>query len=446
MDADRFDRMIAALTAVVSRRAILGVLGMAPLAGSLVGFLEEEAAGRRKRRKKRHKHGRPRPHGKRKQTKRKQLKRCLPEEKAETCAGRCGSVKNNCQEAVDCGSCECDPPCGTCETCGSELVCQPCDTCCDDVCCQQVDAVCHLETGVCCVPEAKTQTCDGQCRDVVNNCGVIVDCGHCTCGGDCPACHRCDDTTGACLPDPNQAGNECGEEGQVCQADGRCMCEAASCPGCATCAGNGFCEPCSGCCDGGACVADCGVCRTCHEDGQCMPDAAMLGTQCGGLTCHPACMIYGTVCAPGCLEIDAPDTCQEVCVPDVCKADGACAPNVPPVAFSPAFTADEGIECLRVSLSGSDEDGQALTFVLTSLPVNGQLFAYDPSKPDGIGDPVGLGPLAELAGSTPTTSGDICLKPSRRFFHGSDSFTYKTFDGFTPSLEATVSLNIRDIN
>ena len=43
---------------------------------------------------------------------------------------------------------------------------------------------------------------------------------------------------------------------------------------------------------------------------------------------------------------------------------------------------------LTILLSGTDADGDPLTFRITSLPTNGVLYQYNSSKADGVGDPV----------------------------------------------------------
>src|SRR5688500_14760044 len=109
MDDRHFDTLTLVFTGGDSRRRLLGLLATLPILGGLLGILspeETDAKGRRKRRKKRHKHGnrRRRAHGRGK-------KKCRAESAAQTCAGKCGSVTNNCQKSVDCGSCLCNPRC-----------------------------------------------------------------------------------------------------------------------------------------------------------------------------------------------------------------------------------------------------------------------------------------------------------------------------------------------
>ena len=114
MDDRNFDALIRKLTAGESRRRLLG-LASTSLGGGLSRLIEleeTEGKGRRKRRKKRHKHGsgRRRNHDK-------PQKKCTPDSTAQTCAGKCGTIPNNCKTPVDCGSCACDPLCGECFVC-----------------------------------------------------------------------------------------------------------------------------------------------------------------------------------------------------------------------------------------------------------------------------------------------------------------------------------------
>jgi hypothetical protein len=130
-------------------------------------FGHDDADARKGRhRRKRKDEGRQRQHNaavdSEKKKKKKKKKKCTPDSTATTCAGKCGSVTNNCNQAVDCGPCAgCDPACGTC---------------CNDVCCSQAGAICAADTGACCVPEPTAETCNGKCEGVINNCGVKIDC------------------------------------------------------------------------------------------------------------------------------------------------------------------------------------------------------------------------------------------------------------------------------
>jgi hypothetical protein len=163
MDVARFDRLTRALTEAGTRRGMLGLLATLPVLGSLFALLDRDdvdAQGRRKRRKKRHKHGKGR--------RRKHHKHCKAKSKAETCAGKCGQVTNNCKKTVDCGSCSCDS-----SKCANG--------CCDARGQCQVDNNLFCGTGgVACSAACPTsQVCSG---------GVCTDCST-ACGG-CEYCAR----------------------------------------------------------------------------------------------------------------------------------------------------------------------------------------------------------------------------------------------------------------
>jgi len=124
MDLDRLDSLARSLASGGSRRRLLSILAAGPVLGGLLGLLDPDdakAKDRPRRRKQRHKQRKNR--GSRKGT---DKKTCTPESITRTCAGKCGDVTNNCGTVVDCGSCDCDPPCGECLICeGSPSECLP---------------------------------------------------------------------------------------------------------------------------------------------------------------------------------------------------------------------------------------------------------------------------------------------------------------------------------
>jgi hypothetical protein len=92
---------------------------------------------------------------------------------------------------------------------------------------------------------------------------------------------------------------------------------------------------------------------------------------------------------------------------------------------------------LQVSLLGSDVDGDALTAQLVSEPVSGELFLFDPIN--------GLGNKMVAGDSTPAPA-TLCYRPFMRFFHGTDSFTFKVSDACCrTSNTATISIEIRNV-
>jgi hypothetical protein len=82
METMPFDRLVRALSIVLSRRGFASAL--VPPASILPDLAE---AKKRKRKKKKRK------------------KSCSSESPAITCAGRCGTVQDNCQQAVECLPC-----------------------------------------------------------------------------------------------------------------------------------------------------------------------------------------------------------------------------------------------------------------------------------------------------------------------------------------------------
>lgn len=246
MDGPHFDHLTRTLSEHGTRRGLLGLLTTLPVLGGIFALLdldEGDAKGRRKRRKKRHKHGKGREAGKKKKQK------CQSHAKTKTCAGKCGSVKNNCQKAVDCGSCDCPTPCKPCFICQSGP-----------------------------------------------------------------------NTPGACVLDPDQQGEPCGQPGQVCQPDGECACDSASCPACTTCEPDGTCAGCTGCCDAN------GECQDGDTDAACG-----RGGTCDICTGQEACQGPQCVCVPACQDkVCGPDGCGGQCGPgcnacESCLGDGACS-------------------------------------------------------------------------------------------------------------------------
>jgi hypothetical protein len=313
VDDHHFDMLTRAFSVPETRRRLFGALAAMPIAGGLFGLLGPEEAGagggRRKRRKKRHKHGkgRRRRNGKHK-------KACKPQTMEVTCAGKCGSVRNNCKKTVDCGPCTCDPACGACERCNG-VTCEACDRCCDGVCCTQTGAICHLSSGDCCLPDSRATTCDGKCGQVVNNCGVTEQCGPCACQTACADCETCDEDTGECVADPTQQGDPCGAA-QTCSAgtvtpQGTCNASGSCVPGTPT-----TCAPYT--CSGNTCG------ESCTGNGQCVPGAICCGGECvTGVCCQAAnCAPAGDTCDDHQCRCGSGAACTSLAAPDCCT--GGC--------------------------------------------------------------------------------------------------------------------------
>lgn len=196
MDARHFDALARALTESGTRRSLLGLLSTLPVLGGFLAWLgasDTEAKDRRRRRKTRHK----KRHNKGKNRK-KSNKKCKAEEQSTTCAGRCGSVTNNCQQTVNCGPCTCEPACqqGSAPDCvnlqcvcaaNQDVACQAGETCCTAGCFNL--ATNPLHCGACGFDCAQGLTCQG------GQCGVACGSDFCVSGSEIcfeGACHTCD--------------------------------------------------------------------------------------------------------------------------------------------------------------------------------------------------------------------------------------------------------------
>ena len=87
---------------------------------------------------------------------------------------------------------------------------------------------------------------------------------------------------------------------------------------------------------------------------------------------------------------------------------------------------------IAITLSGSDVDGDALSFTLASLPGHGQLFAV----PAG-GSALAVNAVIPASGNSAT----VYFQPAADY-NGPDSFTYTAFDGTLASAAATASITI----
>ena len=226
MDDLVVDRLARRVGMLGSRRSVLTALAGTGFAAAL-GMAAPETEAKRKRRKKKKKPA------------------CIPEARAVTCAGKCGSVTNNCQTAVNCGDC---PVCQRCNaasaTCGPDPN-QQGDSC------GQTGQVC-LANGAC--------ACDA------SSCG-----GNTVCiGGFCQECGLDND--------PCCAGSTCRQSFFVCTPAGICvLCGRDNEPCCRD-------TPTSiGTCDAGRVCLNNDTCVPCGNEGQ---PCCTVGNPCGsGLTC-----------------------------------------------------------------------------------------------------------------------------------------------------------------
>ncbi|MFN8661548.1 MAG: hypothetical protein U0075_06630 [Thermomicrobiales bacterium] len=198
MDSSRFDLLARALgDAGTDRRTLTGLLG-----GAFLSALPIATEARKERRRRKHRDdARQHDHDAdvdSEKKKKKKKKKCKPDSTAVTCAGKCGSVTNNCKQAVNCGSCACSPACEACFTCQASA-----------------------------------------------------------------------NTPGTCVVDPQKVGQTCGGSGQVCQANGDCLCSDSACSNPTPVCGQEVCEVCTNaaqcqaagkgdiCCNGSCFSGDC---------------------------------------------------------------------------------------------------------------------------------------------------------------------------------------------
>lgn len=142
MDARHLDSLVRLLAAADTRRRVLALLATVPLLGGLPGALAPDGAAAARKRKA--PVAAQRRHGGRKHKHKRKRKTCTPQTTAQTCAGRCGNVTNNCQQPVACPSTCANPTpvcanttCVACERnsqCASGAICDDgqcaaCDVC-----------------------------------------------------------------------------------------------------------------------------------------------------------------------------------------------------------------------------------------------------------------------------------------------------------------------------
>jgi VCBS repeat-containing protein len=105
-------------------------------------------------------------------------------------------------------------------------------------------------------------------------------------------------------------------------------------------------------------------------------------------------------------------------------------PNATPVAAATSASGNEDGGAITVNLSGTDADGNALTFI-AGTATNGT-----------VGTPTG--PVCN--GLTPRTcTSTVTYTPNANFF-GADSFTYRVNDGTINSAPATASITVNPVN
>ena len=114
--------------------------------------------------------------------------------------------------------------------------------------------------------------------------------------------------------------------------------------------------------------------------------------------------------------------------------------NNAPVASNQSVEATEQTE-KTITLSGSDDDGDELKYIITSLPSNGKLFENDTLNKVNV--EIKAEDLPRTLGSL--GSEDV-IYTSTSDTADSDGFNFKVNDGTDDSNEATVSINITLVN
>jgi hypothetical protein len=247
LDARHFESLTRSFRPAGARRGLLGLLASLPFLGGVAGALGPNVAEAKGRRKKKRKH-KPKPAP------------CQPDPPSQTCAGKCGSVTNNCLTTIECGACPCTPisscpasSCGAIDTgCGGTLSCGACPTCqtcvngrCiadasqEHTCCEGTNGKKWCQAGACIAitngDQATLARCKGRC-----------DCSHpgTSCPGDdgiqviicgqfvpCPHCDDCTNASNDCVDVTRATSGPLGA-GYYCVASNAevAACPAGTCP------------------------------------------------------------------------------------------------------------------------------------------------------------------------------------------------------------------------
>lgn len=262
MDDVTFDRLARAFGAVRSRRRLLGFLASVGLGGVLLELGEEEAAAERphdrlKRRNKQH-HRKQRNARRRKHNNNAHSNNGNTSTNGSETPNACTPNGNACQQNGDCCSQNCfNFVCAdTLQFCDNSE-CQPLAVgcCAVEACCQPPANQCNFG-GNCCAPNCAGRQCgpDG-CGNggVCGSCGVGQLCnenGKCVCNAlSCPARTSCDETSGKCICTPQSCPNGCCsngpgnpgtcESGNTNQSCNRGGAQCVACPSGSICGGAG---------------------------------------------------------------------------------------------------------------------------------------------------------------------------------------------------------------
>ncbi|HKR65230.1 MAG TPA: Ig-like domain-containing protein [Thermoanaerobaculia bacterium] len=122
-----------------------------------------------------------------------------------------------------------------------------------------------------------------------------------------------------------------------------------------------------------------------------------------------------------------PETHTGVCSPGAPSLPVGTPPlvtcNTPPVANDASATTNEDTT-VTITLSGTDADGDSLTFTIVSGPAHGSLGAINPTGP---------------------TSATVDYAPNLNY-NGPDSFVYRANDGNGGTDDATVTITVNPVN
>lgn len=255
---------------------------------------------------------------------------CTPNPAATTCAGKCGTVTNNCGQGVDCTA-HCRGCCngGTCESGTTDAACGSGGHAC--VACSTSDLVCggHCSANfhICSYPGSHTSCGHTTCRNgSVTYAGACDGQGTCVPGATFGCSPWCNGTGTACLDTcgfdtdcvsgyycngiqcaPGQANGATCNRGTQCKS-GNCVdntcCASASCGPCESCAAatgicHGTCSSSQTCCQG-ACKTQMGY--SCSQDSDCCVAnnvACALGFAPVGGTGPGICCTYDIVVCAG---------------------------------------------------------------------------------------------------------------------------------------------------
>lgn len=254
---------------------------------------------------------------------------CEPDADADTCAGQCGAIANNCGQVVECEPC-CTPvatcPPGRCgaldDGCGGTIDCGCTDR---DVC---IDTTCCAPISMC--PE-------GRCGHIDDGCGGTIKC-------KCPIGDVCTGTT-CCTPISTCPPGRCGAIDDGCGGTLKCKCSNGDvCNGTTCCTPISTCPPgrCGtvgdGC--GGTLECGCPTGQTCTGTTCCAPDpdSVTCAGQCGAVInncgqtvdCGSCCSPITTCPAGSCGPVDdgCGGTIQCDCpTGDVCTGTTCCTPK-----------------------------------------------------------------------------------------------------------------------